>query len=142
MIGKDVNEGKHFVGRTKEVTQDRISAFSGGFPRSDGWPKKNIHTDLAFAQACGLSAQAASGAMFEGYLSELMIELFGVEWLRRGRMSLVFVKTVPPGERLTPKATVRERTLESTGVRVLLDVWCEDSTGSKVVVGTSYGYVV
>lgn len=141
MISGATVEGTEFAGREKTVSQGRICAFSGGFPKGPGWPKRNIHTDLSFARDCGLTEQAASGAMFEGYLSELMIDLFGMGWLRNGKMSLVFVKTVAPGERLTPKAVVRAKMHLSTGVEFVLDVWCENSMGSKVVIGTSTGYV-
>ncbi len=141
MISTSANEGMEFAGRAKTVSQERICAFSGGFPKDPGWPKRNIHTDLAFARHCGLSAQAASGAMFEGYLAELMIDLFGLQWLRNGKMSLVFVKTVTPGEILTAKALVMAKKSVSTGVEFLLDVWCENSLGDRVVLGTATGYV-
>jgi acyl dehydratase len=141
MISGATSEGTQFAATAKTVSQDRICAFSGGFPKGPEWPRRNIHTDLAFARGCGLDGQAASGAMFEGYLAQLMIDLFGLEWLRNGKMSLVFVKTVTPGEILTPKAVLRTKTTLSSGVEVLLDVWCENSLGTRVVLGTATGYV-
>jgi acyl dehydratase len=88
------------VGRTKEpgrlrtVSLERINFFSGGYPKGPNWPAKNIHTDLETAKKCGLETVAASGAMFEGYLVDLMIDLFGVEWLNYGMMTLAFINVV------------------------------------------------
>ena len=140
-VTKDVPEGHEFPGKLKTVTEERIYAFSGGFPKGPDWPKKNIHTDLEFAKSCGLPTRAASGAMFEGYLTELMIDLFGEEWLRQGRMSLTFIAIVDAGDRLVPKAVVRSRQAEDCGVRFVMDVWCENQQGNKVVVGTATGLI-
>lgn len=137
IITKDTQEGHEFSGNFKTVTEERVYAFSGGFPRGPGWPKKNIHTELEFARSCGLPTQAASGAMFEGYLTELMIELFGGNWLREGKMSLKFIAIVDPGDRLLPKAVVQSREIEDSGVRFVMELWCENQHGKKVVVGTA-----
>ena len=141
MLTKDTPEGFEVTGSLKMVSEERVYAFSGGFPKGDDWPKKTIHTNLEFAKNCGLPDRAASGAMFEGYLTELMIDSFGEEWLKMGRMSLKFINIVSPGDTLIPKATVQSREDESSGLRFTLDVWCENQHGEKVVVGTATGLV-
>ena len=141
IITKEAQKGSEFSGTVKTVTEERVYAFSGGFPRGPNWPAKNIHTDLEFARSCGLSTRAASGAMFEGYLTELMIDLFGENWLRHGRMSLAFIAVVDPGDTLVPKAVVVSRQAEGSALRLVLDVWCENQHGEKVVVGTATGVV-
>ena len=141
IITIDTEEGREFSGKLKTVTEERVYAFSGGFPKGPGWPKKNIHTDLEFAKSCGLPTRAASGAMFEGYLTELMIDIFGESWLRHGKMSLTFIAIVDPGDTLLPKAVVRSSQAEDTGVRFVVEMWCQNQHGSKVVVGTATGLV-
>ena len=79
--------------------------------------------------------------MFEGYLTELMIYLFGENWLIGGKMGLTFIAIVDPGDRLLPKAIVRSRHIEGSGVRFVMDVWCENQYGNKVVAGTATGLV-
>ena len=141
-ITKDTREREEFSGNLKTVTDERVYAFSGGFPRGPEWPIKTIHTDLEFAKSCGLPARAASGAMFEGYLTELMIDLFGEGWLKHGnKMSLKFIAIVDPGDTLLPKAIVRSRQVEDSGVRFVVEVWCENQHGNKVVIGTATGLV-
>jgi len=141
MITGDTSVTREFTGNWKAVTEERVFAFSGGFPDDPGWPKKNIHTDLEFARSCGLPTRAASGAMFEGYLAELMTELFGEQWLRGGTMTLSFIATVDCGDRLLPHAVVRSKEPNGSVVRFTVDVWCENQHGTKVVVGTAQGSI-
>jgi len=79
--------------------------------------------------------------MFESYLVELMIDLFGEDWLRYGKMNLTFIAIVDPGDTLVPRAVVKSRQAEDSGVGFVMDVWCENQHGEKVVVGTATGSV-
>jgi len=141
IITRDTQEGCAFSGKLKEITEERVYAFSGGFPKGPGWPRKNIHTDLEFARKCGLPARNASGSMFESYLTALMIDLFGEDWLKHGKMQVVFIRMVSIGDTLLPKAVVRSRRLEDSGMRFVLEIWCENQHGDNVVVGTGTGLV-
>jgi acyl dehydratase len=141
IITRDTAAGTSFQGKMKTVTADRIYAFSGGFPRVKDWPKKNIHTDLEFAKSCGLSTRAASGAMFQGYLTELMIDLFGENWLSGGKMELTFIAIVDAGDKLLPMAIVQSRDIDGSRVRFVMEIWCQNQHGNKVVVGTATGFV-
>ena len=141
-ITKETQKGSEFHGKLKTVTAERVFAFSGGFPKGKDWPKKNIHTDLEFAQSCGLPSRAASGAMFEGYLTELMIDLFGIDWLTYGKMSLKFIAIVDVNDTVLPRATVQSKQVQNSDVTFTMDVWCENQHGSTVVVGAATGSVI
>ena len=134
-------EGREFSGNPKPVTDEKILLFSGGSRHDSDFPKKTIHTSLEFAKSCGLSKRAASGAMFEGYLAELMISLFGEGWLNHGKMNLTFIAVVEPGDTLVAKAVIQSRHAESSNIRFVMEVWCENQHGNKVVVGTATGLV-
>lgn len=137
-ISKDTEEGQEFSGKPKRVTWQRLWAFSGGPFSACGWPKKNIHTDPETAKNVGLPTVCASGTQCEGYIVELMIDLFGEGWLRNGELSLKFVKLVLEGDTVCAKGKIRSRE-ESTGVKFALEVWCENQASDKVVVGTATG---
>ncbi len=139
LITKDTTEGQEFVGKIRTVTLDRLNFFSGGFPRGPNWPAKNIHTDLEFAKKCGLKTRAASGAMFEGYLTDHVIDIFGEDWLNYGTMDLKFIGLVDKDDTLIPKAVVKSKKLEGSAVEFTLEIWCENQNGNKVVVGTAIG---
>jgi len=140
IITKNTQEGQEFYGSLKTVTEEKVYAFSGGVPQDPGFPKKNVHTDLAFAISCGLPTRAASGAMFEGYFAELMIDLFGEEWLSSGEMSVAFIAIVDVGDELISKAIIQSKQpSEDSGLKFIMQVWCENQRGEKVVVGTAKG---
>ena len=68
-----------------------------------------------------------------------MIDCFGEDWLEMGKMSLKFIHIVPPGDILLPKAVVRSKIEKDSGLEMILDVWCENQRGEKVVIGTAKG---
>jgi acyl dehydratase len=139
ILNRDTKNGFELTGNLKTVTEERVFAFSGGFPKGTDWPKKNIHTNLEFAKKSGLSDRAASGATFEGYLIELMINAFGEDWLKTGKMSLKFIRIVSPGDSIIPKAVVQSKEIKRSVLTIVLDIWCENQNGDKVVIGTATG---
>ena len=140
-ITRDAQEGSDFSARLRTVSLERINLFSGGFPRGPHWPAKNIHTDLEAAKRCGLNTRAASGAMFEGYLTDLMIDLFGVEWMNYGKMNLAFINIVDKDDTLVPKGVVTSKGVVGSTVEFTLDLWCENQYGTKVVMGAGKGFL-
>ena len=130
----DLKEGRQLAGNHKSVTLKRMRGFSG-------WPSRNIHTDEAFAKACGLPGPIASATMYEAYLVELMLNIFGEDWIRHGRLELAFVKMVHPSDTLAAKAIAREVGTAEAGRRVSLEVWCENQRGERVAVGSASGRV-
>ncbi|MCY4435990.1 MAG: MaoC family dehydratase [Chloroflexi bacterium] len=138
-ISPDTPVGHTVTGRTKKVTSYRTWLFSGGWPRFDGWPAKNVHTDLAAAQASGLPTRAASGAMCLGYLTELLVDLFGEAWLSYGMFDTKFIGIIDAGDDIVSKARVTDIESTNSGVQFSLDVWCENQDGTPVVVGTASG---
>jgi acyl dehydratase len=137
----DTKVGAEFTGKTKTISETRVFAFSGGRFDAPGWPAKNIHTDLEFAKSCGLQTRSVSATQYLGYLTELMIDLFGETWLSHGRMELKFIAIVDVGDRLVSKAVVTLKESEDSKTKFSLEIWCENQPGDKVVVGTAIGLV-
>jgi acyl dehydratase len=137
----NIQEGFEISGSPKMVTSWRTWLHSGGWPISTGWPAKNIHTDLETAKSAHLKGRIASGTMSLGYLSELMIDLFGIGWLSGGEMSYKFIRPVFIGDTVIAKARVQSKQMVGSGVKFVLDIWCENQHGEKVTVGNAT-YVV
>ena len=127
--------GSLFEGRIRDMSLDRILAFSGGFLSDHDWPHKNLHTDLAKAQDAGLPDLIASGNQSVGILVELLIEIFGPSWFTRGVLDLKIVNSVYSGDTIQAKAVVTERREQDGAVDVMLDAWCENQNGVKVITG-------
>jgi len=134
--------GEVFIGRPKIVSWERLWAFSGGPFRAVNWPARNIHTDLEYAAACGLPSRvAASATQFQGYVVELMIDLFGVEWLSLGTMDVKFIRTVNRGDTLTSTAVVKSKEANDSATRFTMGVDCRNQLDEAVLVGTATGAV-
>ena len=132
--------GSEFAGKPRTVAWERLWAFSGGPFAAEGWPKKNIHTDLKTANELGVYAVSASATQYLGYAVSLLLDLFGDAWLSTGSLAVKFVAVVTVDDVLQAKARVVEVQVEDAGRRrVQLDVWCENQKGAKVLVGSATG---
>ena len=140
-ISRDTQEGHELSGRTKTVTSYRTWLFSGGWPRFPDWPSKNVHTNVKFAQNCGLPERNASGAMLLAYLSEMLINLFGERWLSEGRLKLKFTRPVSIDDMIIPKVRVISKDQEYDILQFDMEVWCENQDGHKVAFGTATGWI-
>jgi len=141
LIDKYTKEGEKFIGNPKKVSWERLWTFSGGPFNNSEWPKKNIHTDLEFARKCGLPSVAASATQFQGYVIQLMIELFGIQWLYHGTMDVKFIKIVDAGDTLTAGAEI-SKIDALNGVKLfILNIFCENQRGEKVLVGSATGQI-
>jgi 3-hydroxybutyryl-CoA dehydratase len=116
----------------KEISQRRIDAYSVVRPRS-------IHTDEAWARQKGFRAPLAQAMMSTAYVSEMMTRFLGTGFVKGGTMSMVFIKPVYAGDRLTVRGMVKEKQSEGGATRVVVEVWCENQHGEKTAVGTASG---
>src|SRR5882672_11118780 len=118
---------------TKEITQRKIDVYSGVRPRS-------IHTDEAWARQKGFRAPLAQAMMSTAYVSEMMTRFLGAGFVKGGKMSMVFIKPVYAGDRLTVHGMIKERRQEGAATRIVVEVWCENQDGVKTAVGTASGW--
>ena len=116
----------------KEISQRRIDAYSLVRPKS-------IHTDPDWARQKGFRAPLAQAMMSTAYVSELMTRFLGAGFVRGGAMSMVFIKPVYAGDRLTVHGVVKEKRREGDATRVVVEVWCQNQHGEKTAVGTASG---
>lgn len=135
MIDASVKTGDWFQGAPKKMTLPRLLMFSGGPMWDEAFPKSNIHTDDAFAKSTGLPGLCAAGTQYQASLCELMIDLFGDDWMSSGTLAVKLTDLVMVGQTVVGKVTV---TKVEQGV-VHVDIWSERDDGAKVMVGTATG---
>ena len=92
-----------------------------------------IHTDDETARRVGLDGVIAHGMLSMAFLGEYLCWLAGPESVRR--LSVRFVAMVVPGDTLTCRGRVKERTTGSAGSRLQLEVWAENQRAERVTVG-------
>ena len=142
MIVQDTAIGAEFAGKPKRVTWERTWTYAGGPFTLQGWPAANIHTDPQFASNVGLSEVIVTGAQTQGYVVELLIDLFGERWLSHGTLyDMKFIKPILVNEVVQVHARVLSKDRHSSGLRYILQVWCEKQSGEEVLVGRASGWI-
>jgi acyl dehydratase len=131
-VAEAVAVGQELPALVKEIAQRRIDVYSGVRPRS-------IHTDEAWAREKGFRTTLAQGMMSTAYASELMTRFLGAGFIKGGTLSMAFIKPVYAGDRLTVRGVVKETRPEGDGLRVVVEVWCENQHGEKTAVGAASG---
>ena len=120
---------------TKKVTLDKMRLYRVGWPRIRGW-----HTDYEEAHKSGVDQPIAFASQITEYIGELLIKFFGKGYLG-GDLSLAYIRPIWPDDEIITRGVVREKTAEGDAVRILLDVWCENQHGEKVIAGNASGLV-
>ncbi len=92
-----------------------------------------IHTDDETARSVGLEGVIAHGMLSMAFLGEYCCWLAGPESVRR--LSVRFNEMVKPGDTLTCRGRVKERTTSNAGSRLELEVWAENQRAERVTVG-------
>jgi acyl dehydratase len=119
--------GRTIAAAPRRITLEMCKAFSG--------PGDNYHTNREMARALGFPDIVVQGMMTLCFLSGLLSREFGEGWYRGGKMSVSLVNVVWCEDTITARAMIREESIEGAARRVHLDVWCEKTDGTKVVVG-------
>ncbi len=104
-----------------------------------GVDTKNIHTDDEVARKAGLPRAVATGRHPVSFITELMVDHLGMGFIAGGAVEVSFVKPIFPGDVLTLKAVLKEKTPEDGAARYLFDVSLANQDGAAVTVGTADG---
>jgi len=92
-----------------------------------------IHTDDETARSVGLEGVIAHGMLSMAFLGEYLCWLAGPESVRR--LSVRFNEMVRPGDILTCRGRVKERTTRDAVVQLQLEVWVENQRAERVTIG-------
>lgn len=131
MLLDKIIEGYALPPITKKITLDKMHAY-------EGWPEvKNIHSDDKVARRFGLPRAVCRGNLFLSYVSEMICNVFGQYWLKGGKLSANLLAPVFPGDTVTAKGEIVQKTREAPDISFNIEVWVENQRGEKVAVGTS-----
>jgi 3-hydroxybutyryl-CoA dehydratase len=132
--------GQELLGPVRGITPERIewydSAMLSACVNELRQVGQNIHTDEAFAKSQGLPAANADGMIMANWCSEMLVKIFGLDYLERGELRTKFIKPTHLGVELHVKGRIKEATRQPNGRTLYsIDVWCEDQSGTKLVDG-------
>ena len=114
----------------KQISQERINRYAG--VSRDFNP---IHIDEEFAKKTPLGGTIAHGMMVLAYLSQIMTDAFGRDWLSSGELNVRFKAPARPGDTITVSGTVRSVDKGDAHTLVDCDISCRNQSGEEVITG-------
>jgi hypothetical protein len=136
IASREIEAGFQLEPITKKVTLDKMRLYRSQWPHLRNW-----HNDYAVAQKWGVAQPMAFASQIMEYFGELLIKFFGAGYLG-GTLSLAIIRSAWPEDVVTVRGTVREKVAEGENIRLILDVWCENQSGEKLLVGTASGLIL
>ncbi len=134
--------GAAFSGKPRRVTWERTWAYGGGPFAQQGWPAQNIHTDAQYARSVGLAEPNVAGTQTQGYIVQLLIELFGEQWLSHGKLyDLKFIRPIPIGATIQVHAQVLSRESDEAAIKYTLAVRCLIHNSEETVIARAMGWL-
>lgn len=94
-----------------------------------------IHTDEDFARKAGLGGTIAHGMLVLAYVSQMMTQAFGRDWLSNGKLNVRFKAPARPGDHLTVSGQIRKIERNGDLSHVTCEVLCANQDGEPVIVG-------
>ena len=92
----DIYKGKTLPPVVRTITQEKINLYAEA--SGDYNP---IHVDESFAAQTPLGGTIAHGMLILAYMSEMMMQAFGLSWASGGKLSVRFKMPARPGDTLT-----------------------------------------
>jgi len=131
-MSNDIYEGKALSQLSKTITQQKINLYaeaSGDF--------NPIHIDESFAAQTPLGGTIAHGMLILAYVSELMTQAFGLNWISGGRLSIRFKAPARPGDTVTISGTIDTIEKENECTNVNCSLSCINQKDETIVTGSA-----
>ena len=126
----ELKEGASLPIIKKNIVQDNIDRYakaSGDF--------NPIHIDADYARKTPLGGTVAHGMLILAYISQMMTNAFGHDWLCGGRLNVRFRAPARPGDVITIGGTIR-RIEKGDGFQMIdCDVLCSNQNDEPVITG-------
>ena len=126
----ELKEGASLPIIKKNIVQDNIDRYakaSGDF--------NPIHIDADYARKTPLGGTVAHGMLILAYISQMMTDAFGHDWLSGGRLNVRFRAPARPGDIITISGTIR-RIEKSDGFQMIdCNVLCSNQNDEPVITG-------
>ena len=98
----------------------------------------NIHTDDELARANGMRSRVADGMVSTNWISSLLTEAYGDDYLRGGSLRTRYVRPIYEDERIEVVVRVTERTATAGEPdRLIADVSCVKEDGEVATAGVA-----
>jgi 3-hydroxybutyryl-CoA dehydratase len=126
----EIKIGQDLPGRVKQITQDEIDLYakaSGDF--------NPIHIDPVFAHQTPAKGTIAHGMLVLSYVSQMMTEAFGQNWLKSGRLDIRFKAPARPADILTILGKVEKIENQGLQTQVVCSILCSNQNNEANITG-------
>lgn len=128
---EDVEPGAEIPSLAKQPTTQQLVMWAGA--SGDYNP---IHYDKDLAQARGLPGVIVHGQLVAAFLVQMLCDWMGPEGSLK-KLSVSYKGLNFPGDTLTCRGVVKDKSEDEGHQLVTLDVWAENQRGEKTVVGAA-----
>lgn len=129
MLG-EIRQGETLSAVVKRITQEKINLYaeaSGDF--------NPIHIDESFAAQTPLGGTIAHGMLILAYVSEMMTQAFGINWVSNGKLSIRFKLPARPGDTVTVKGEIDSIKDENGILWANCSLECRNQKDEAIVTG-------
>ncbi|HYB91649.1 MAG TPA: MaoC family dehydratase [Candidatus Binataceae bacterium] len=130
---ENLRAGERFTSQLYLLDAAAAEAYGKSIEEPPRRRRKNIHTDNAAATQAGFAAPIAAGEQTIAVAAQLLVDRFGMRFLRGGRIEVALVKPVFYGDSLVASAEVERAGAE----RIELKLSVANQRGEQVLTGTA-----
>ena len=122
---------------TKHINQEKINKWADAV--DDHNP---LHVDPDYAKKTKFKSTIAHGPLVLSYISEMMSNWVGTGWIEGGKLlDIKFKAPVKPGDRITVRGRVKEKSVVGNEILIQCDVFIENQKEVKVTTGRAIVFV-
>ena len=126
----DLKEGFSLPELRKHISQDKINNYAE--VSKDFNP---IHIDEEFARNTPLGGTIAHGMMILAYISQMMTDAFGQDWLSDGNLNVRFKTPARPGDTIIVSGKIRHMKKSDDQTIIACEILCQNQNGEAVITG-------
>ena len=125
-----LSEGMELPCLEKLITQEHVNLYAEA--SRDFNP---IHTDEDFAKKTPLGGTIAHGMLVLAYISQMMTNSFGRNWLIGGKLNVRFKTPARPKDTITISGKIMKVVVIESQKLVKCDVLCSNQNGEAIITG-------
>ena len=122
--GTNLILGSELAGPVRTMTLQRIQSYEVGMRSAVAGvytpTRPNHHSDDEFAKSQGLKASIADGMITTNWISGMLLQQFGMDYLQRGELRTKYIKPIYLGTVVSTRGRVRSAELLDSGAPAML----------------------
>lgn len=131
--GADLAIGCELVSKPYLLDTAAGHAYVGAIESPPHRPRATIHGDEEAARKAGFRAPIAAGEQTYAVMANFLVDIFGIGFIRGGRMAAALIRPVFFGDRLIMHGKVTDA--GEAGLE--LEIWTDNDRGERVLAGTA-----